>query len=187
MKRVILLMFAIGLCGTAAAADFVQASSIQQGTLQLGTDVTALRTSLTRTDISPLATLSTYAPALLERVRLVRSEASAYRQKIESQLESAEHKRQAAEAEYYIKNLEAAIQELGASIQQLSAAAKKLDEIAQKIEEIKPKLQALVGAACTLPHASTTIVRGACAIAACEKGWINADGNSANGCEAPLR
>lgn len=83
---------------------------------------------------------------------------------------------------------------MASMVQAVSDAARKLEEVAQKIEQVLPKLEALVAGdpgattqACTLPHASTTVVKGICAIAVCEKGWANADGNAANGCEAPVR
>jgi hypothetical protein len=39
------------------------------------------------------------------------------------------------------------------------------------------------GTACTLPNAAATCSTGSCAIAACNSGWGNCDGNAANGCE----
>jgi hypothetical protein len=41
------------------------------------------------------------------------------------------------------------------------------------------------GAACTFPHAAPTCAPdGTCAIGSCEPGWLDADGNPSNGCEA---
>lgn len=187
MSRLVLPLVALALSGAASAGDFLQASAIQQGTLQLRADVAAVRSALSQASINPQTTLTTHVPVMLERVRAARAQAGAYRQKIETQLESAEHKRQAAEAEHQIQNLETLIQEVSTMIQKASAAATKLEEVAAKIEEILPQLEALMAGACNLPHASTTVVKGSCAIATCEKGWINADGNAANGCETPVR
>jgi hypothetical protein len=39
------------------------------------------------------------------------------------------------------------------------------------------------GAVCTLPHATATCARSACAIAACDAGFADCDGNPTNGCE----
>ena len=187
MRRFALIILALSLCGTAAATDFQQASAIQQNTLQLRTDVAALRSALTQTGVNAQTTLTIYTPALLERASAARSQATAYRLKIESQLEVAANKQLAAEVDYHLQNLDAAIQQVVTMGLQVSAAAQKLEYIAHAIEEVLPKLQALVAGACTLPHASTTIAKGSCAIAACEKNWVNADGNAANGCEAPIR
>ena len=192
MRRVILVLLAMGLCGSAAAAELVQASVIQQNTLQLRTDVVALRAALTRTDLNPQTSLTAALPALLERARAASAQATEFRKRIEASLASAARKREAAEVDHQLDQLEALIQQLASLMQQVSATVKKLDEIAQKIEEILPLLMALVGSdpgttlTCSLPHASATVVKGVCAIASCEKGWVNADGNAANGCEAPL-
>ncbi len=42
------------------------------------------------------------------------------------------------------------------------------------------------GTACSLAHATSTCATGACAIASCQAGWGNCDGNVGNGCETPL-
>ncbi|MFO0627329.1 MAG: hypothetical protein U0325_17090 [Polyangiales bacterium] len=43
------------------------------------------------------------------------------------------------------------------------------------------------GNACTLVHAVSRCASGACAIASCESGFADCDGNAANGCEVDLR
>ncbi|MEZ4389847.1 MAG: hypothetical protein R3A48_02030 [Polyangiales bacterium] len=43
------------------------------------------------------------------------------------------------------------------------------------------------GRACALPHAVPRCARGGCAIASCEQGFADCDGDAANGCEVDLR
>ena len=42
------------------------------------------------------------------------------------------------------------------------------------------------GRACNLPHAVARCDSGACAVASCNSGWANCDGDPANGCEVQL-
>lgn len=42
------------------------------------------------------------------------------------------------------------------------------------------------GTACTLAHATETCSTGTCAIASCDAGWADCDGNPANGCERSI-
>src|SRR5690606_20887047 len=42
------------------------------------------------------------------------------------------------------------------------------------------------GMPCSLPNATATCAGGTCAIAACQPGWGNCDGDDANGCETRL-
>jgi hypothetical protein len=43
------------------------------------------------------------------------------------------------------------------------------------------------GQACSLPHATASCAASVCAVASCEAGWANCDGDPANGCETDTR
>ena len=42
------------------------------------------------------------------------------------------------------------------------------------------------GTSCNLPHATATCTGGACAIATCDAGWADCDGDASNGCEVDI-
>jgi len=187
------MLFALSLSGTAIGIEYVPASSIQQNTLQLRSDVAALRSALAKGGTDPHSILAAYAPKLQERARAARVSAEQFELQIQSSQSAAAYKRAAAEAENYVRSIEELIQQLATQVTQVDESRRKLELAAQRIEEVLPKILAMVSSdpasvpqVCALPHAVTMNVSGTCAIAACEKGWLNADGKASNGCEVPV-